>query len=137
MDIDYQVRRHAPRVQKIPFLSYLFELYRRVSRPLFSYLEVGTFSPAGTHTVTIRDQPVDPFKIIIDNGAPANRAKVTGEYESPVVDVVSSHIDSDTVFWEVGAYCGYYSMAFADRASEIYVFGEYFGRRLSRRGNPR
>lgn len=122
MDIDYQIRRFAPIAGRLPFSSYLFDLYRAVSRPVFSYLELGTFDPAGTYTVDHQNEKLPPFKLVIDDGTPNNRAKVAGTYEAPVVDAVASLVDEDTVFWEVGAYCGYYSMAFADLVDRVFVF---------------
>lgn len=45
-----------------------------------------------------------------------------GELEPEVMSTLSSHIDEDSVFWEVGAAWGYFSMAMATVAKDVVAF---------------
>lgn len=47
---------------------------------------------------------------------------IAGTYEHPVMKALSDRLSADTVFWEIGAQWGYFSVAMAGTAERVLAF---------------
>ena len=63
-----------------------------------------------------------PFSLWLGNGGRLQRRRARGTYEPHVMEFLDDHVDSDTVFWEIGAAWGYFSIAVASVATAVVAF---------------
>jgi hypothetical protein len=129
MVIDRIAGKVAPVIKGTPLYSPAKYAYNK-ARPRIDTLEnrildfyvSGQLSSTGFHTVNPPEPEISPFQIWLLGGDKLQRARMKGQLEPEVMSVLSSHIDEDSVFWEVGAAWGYFSMAMSTVTKEVVAF---------------
>lgn len=79
-------------------------------------------SVEGMYRISPKQATVSPFWMTLHVGKSHRRKRIGGRYEPEVMAALDEHVREDSTFWEVGAWRGYYSIAFASRASEVVAF---------------
>jgi len=64
----------------------------------------------------------EPFWYPLHVGKRHRRDRIEGSHEEEVMEQLVDHSDGDTVFWEVGAWRGYFSLALASRVESVVAF---------------
>lgn len=104
-----------------PYFFVHFVYYR--VRDLLAGRYLGSpLATGGFYRVEPTHESIEPFWCYLDVGEKHRRRRVTGKYEPDIIQVLGEHVSTDSTFWEVGAYSGYFSLAFADRAQDVVAF---------------
>lgn len=122
MDIDDSVRRAGRNFQGLPGYGFFERNYPKVANAIQNFKIDGSTTLHGFYRINPPGADVEPYKLWITNGSHHNRLKVLGKYEVPVMKDIADRVDSETVFWEVGAALGYYSVAMAQKADQVVAF---------------
>lgn len=63
-----------------------------------------------------------PYLLRLEPAGKLQRRRARGVYESHVMSFLDEELTSDSVFWEIGAAWGYFSVAAATRVKRVYSF---------------
>lgn len=72
--------------------------------------------------VAPNDTSFQPYLLRLEPAGKLQRRRARGVYESHVMSFLDEELTSDSVFWEIGAAWGYFSVAAATRVKEVYSF---------------
>lgn len=72
--------------------------------------------------VKASDVNFDPFLIRLESAGKLQRQRARGVYEPHVMSFLDNELTSESVFWELGAAWGYFSIAAATRVTQVCSF---------------
>lgn len=73
-------------------------------------------------TVKCNNSNFQPFLIRLEPTGKLQIQRARGIYEPHVLSYLDENLNSESVFWEIGAAWGYFSLAAATRVSKVYSF---------------
>lgn len=120
--IDRNFRSFGRKFEIVPGFSTMSKLIDRALVAVESILTFGTLNPHSIYECRIDAGKIGPFYCRINRGNNSNLRRVHGKYEEPVMELLAEELSSDSIFFEVGADNGYFSMAAAQVAEEVYAF---------------
>lgn len=120
--LDDTFRQYGRKLRHLPGYDLAERMYPRIANATQCLLMDRSLTLNGFYTIDPEGVDINPFDLWITNGSYHNRLKVKGRYEQPVMEALAKRVTEDTVFWEVGAAIGYFSIAMAGLAQKVVAF---------------
>lgn len=102
---------------------YKFNFYRYRLKDILNGRYNGEFSAVdGYYCIDLKTDGCEPFWYPLHVGKSHRRDRIEGKHEKKVFQKLIELSNSDTSFWEVGAWRGYFSLALARRVESVVGF---------------
>ena len=122
--IDQTLLRIGRRLKGTPIHPVAKTAYYKVINPARNFYVSRSLDRTACFTVRPSTDGVPEYELYLDlsSGNAYTRQRIHGTYEEEIMDFLVDHVDGESTFWEVGAGFGYFSLAMAPIADQVYSF---------------
>lgn len=102
--------------------KYCYIYARKIYETILDMYISRSLHPGGLYEISPTVDGVPNFMIYLPGSGEKQRQRVVGKYENDVLKTIQDEISEDSIFWEIGAAWGYFSLSLAPLCDSVVVF---------------